>query len=152
MVTSVEFGKLAGQRVGDDNGMYLCSELPSSFFTWRVELIPASKSPTVVVFVVFIHLLAPKPSPCIEEVAAARFVTNPSGTAVPRASQEVLMLSETPLLIGVAILLLVGVALVVGADTINIVRCMRLVVRSNMRLTSSGLRTVGSFRGVLRKG
>ena len=57
--------------------------MTSSFFTeWRVELIPASKLPTVVVFVVIIHLLAEDLGPCIGDVAAARLVTDPFGTAV----------------------------------------------------------------------
>jgi len=49
--------------------------MTSSFVTeWRVELIPASKLPTVVVFVVIIHLLAEKLSPCIGDIAAAGLV------------------------------------------------------------------------------
>src|SRR4249920_2403383 len=54
--------------------------MTSSFFTeWRVELIPTSKLPTVVVFVVIIHLLVEKLSSRIGDVAAARLVTNPFG-------------------------------------------------------------------------
>ena len=51
------------------------------FFTMAGGTHSASKIPTVVVFVVIIHLLVRKPSPCIQDVAAARFVTNPFGAA-----------------------------------------------------------------------
>jgi hypothetical protein len=51
------------------------------------ETIPASKLPKVVVFVVIIHLLAEKLSPCIGDVAAACLVTNPFGTAVALAKR-----------------------------------------------------------------
>ena len=64
------------------------------------------------------------------------------------------MLSEIPLLIGVAILLLVGVALVVDAGEDHQYRPMHYICRSidHAKSTSSRLRTVVTSGGVSRKG